>query len=235
MCPSFFIIIIIMVELFQKKRDVKHFPLMNFIRNKKKPVSPIITTSITRNNDPYMPHIPQHSYSSPCLPQPARRSVNLSTPHLVTHHKRQSVSLEAQHIHHHHHYYFNSPPNSPIMDQSYPPTVDQFNHQSYPPLSPPPLSPTTLTKPSWRNIKHSPKWQPALSMTSSEDDDDNEPLGLQISKPFSLLSDASEDGDDELIPIARLSNSTTRHLSAAEKYKAKVKAQLQMEDHVSII
>lgn len=209
-----------MVELLQKK----HFTLKGLVRNseKKKQVSPIITTSVARYNDPYMPHIPQHSHSTPCLSRPARRSVNLSTPQLVTHRERQSVSLEAQHIHHHHYYYINSPPISP--------TIDQY----YPPLSPPPLSPTS-TVPSWRNIRRSPNWQPTASISSSEDDDDNEPLGLHVQKPFSLLSDASEDGDDELIPIARLSNSNTRHLSAAEKYKAKVRARLHMEDSVSIL
>ncbi|KAG2212331.1 hypothetical protein INT47_001691 [Mucor saturninus] len=205
-----------MVELLQKKP----FTLKSLVRsNRKEQVSPIITTSVARYNDPYMPHIPQHSHSTPCLSRPARRSVNLSTPHLVTHRERQSVSLEAQHIHHHHYYYL-SPPTSPTTD--------------YPPLSPPPLSPTTPGH-SWRNIRRSPNWQPAASITSSEDDDDNEPLGLHLAKPFSLLSDTSEDGDDELIPIARLSISTTVHLSAAEKYKAKVRARLHMEDSVSIL
>lgn len=217
-----------MVEIFQKTRENnKHFPLLNIVRNKNKHVNHIITTPVTRNGtdtrhgDPYMPHLFQpQSYSSPCLSQP-RRSVNNKN-HLVTHHKRQSVSLESQHIHHHHHHhhYFNSPPSSP--------TLDQF-------LLLPPLSPNTITKPSWRSIKKSPKWHPASSISSEEEDNDNEPLGFYLSKPFSLLSNSSEDGDDDLIPIARLSTSTIPHLSAAEKYKAKVKAKLQMEDSISII
>lgn len=211
-----------MVELYQKKKEVNHFPFMNLVRSKKELVSPIVTTSVTRHNDPYMPHISQHTHSAPCLPRPARRSVNSSTPQLVTHHRRQSVSLEAQHIHHHHYYIINSPPVSPTTDTS------------FPPLSPPPLSPT-MSGPSWRNIRRSPHWHPASSITSSEDDDDNEPLGLQLLKPFSLLSDASEDGDDELIPIARLSKANSHHLSAAEKYKAKVRARLHMGDSVSIV
>ncbi|KAI8352458.1 hypothetical protein EDC96DRAFT_518008 [Choanephora cucurbitarum] len=117
-------------------------------------------------------------------------------------------------------------------------------HSQSPPVSPPPLSPT-MTRPSWRMV-HSSTYQPACSISSNsseedskdededDEDDDNAPLGLLIQKPMdclSLLSDMSEDGDDDLIPIARLSisRSNVHHLSAAEKYKAKVKARLRMD------
>lgn len=275
-----------MIELIQKrqsKRSAKPFPLMNLIRtnnsdfdsgNKKVHshqqlgsglTSPIITNSIVRNNDPYMPQISQRSNSSVSLPQqhhhtkqhPVCRSTNSSTPHLVTHQSHQPViptNNEPQQIHHYHYYF--SPPTSPCNKERF--ELADYNtskqqqqqpfyslyHQNIssstsqlPPLSPPPLSPTnvsfaTASRPSWRDIKRSPTWQPASSISSSEeeDDDDNEPLALQLgitTKPFSLLSDVSEDGDDELIPIARLSISSP--MSAAEKYKAKVRAKLQMD------
>ncbi|KAI8380877.1 hypothetical protein BD560DRAFT_387438 [Blakeslea trispora] len=112
-----------------------------------------------------------------------------------------------------------------------------YHHdQQSPPVSPPPLSPTTA-QPNWRDMVRSPTYQPASSLSSSssveEEDDDDEPLGLLIQKHIdclSLLSDLSEDGDDDLVPIARLtvSRSSAHHLSAAEKYKAKVKAKLRM-------
>jgi hypothetical protein len=83
-------------------------------------------------------------------------------------------------------------------------------------------------------MQHPFTYQPAssLSSTDSEDEDDDEPLGLiRGARPFSLLSDASEDGDDDLVPIARLSISrnSVHHMSAAEKYKAKVRARLHMD------
>lgn len=212
--------------------------------------SPTIRNSINRSNDPYMPNIQHHS-SSTSLPtkrhqHPAHRKTNSSTPHLVTQSHRQPVtpsSESPQHVHHHH-YYFNSP-TAECFDNVY--TVTTTGQQSFyklsrqntsssqlPPLSPPPLSPTNLSfattaRPSWRDMARSPTYQPASSISSSEleDDDDDEPIGLLYSsKPFSLLSETSEDGDDELIPIAHLSK--THCMSAAEKYKAKVRAKFQM-------
>lgn len=247
-----------MVEATQKsqlKRKSKPFPLIGLIRcNNKKELgsgatSPTIRNSMNRSNDPYMPNI-QHHLSSTSLPtkrhqHPAHRNTNSSTPHLVTQPHRQPVTPSPespQHIHHHH-YYFNSP-TTEGFENVY--NVTTTNQQSFyklnrqnssnsqlPPLSPPPLSPTNLSfattaRPSWRDMARSPTYQPASSISSSDlDDDDDEPIGLLLSsKTFSLLSETSEDGDDELIPIAHLSN--THCLSAAEKYKAKVRAKFQM-------
>lgn len=272
-----------MVELFQKRQQCKKpFPLLNLTRptttnastngyssSNKTPThqlgsgitSPMITNSIMRNNDPYMPHIiSPRSHSSASLPSQQqqqhpvfRRSTNSSsTPHLVTHHGRQPVTptnnepqlQQQQQIHHHHHYYLSSPPVSPTFHKLE--TAPFYNlYQQQPPLSPPPLSPTNVSfsasRPSWRDIKRSPTWQPASSISSSEeDDDDDEPLfhlttpTTPTTRPFSLLSDASEDGDDELIPIARLS-SPQKMMSAAEKYKAKVRAKLQMDTTTTTI
>lgn len=77
------------------------------------------------------------------------------------------------------------------------------------------------------------------------DDDDDIPLGyLQspISKPSSLLSDNNDDDDDiDLIPIAKLNqqltevnastnNNNEEYLTAADKYKEKVKERLQLDN-----
>ncbi|GAA5814085.1 hypothetical protein MFLAVUS_007575 [Mucor flavus] len=196
----------------------KTLPIINMIRGKKT-ITPIVT-SVPRYNDPYMPHISQHSHSTPCLSKsPIRHKANSSMPRLTI--KPQQVH------HHHHHYYLNTPtcPNSPIpSDQPF--YTHSSSYSTFPSLSPPPLSPN-MSRPSWRNSKRSSTWQPAPSISSSEeeDDDDNTPIGLQLIKSDSLLSDYNEDGDDELIPIAGLSLNIP-YMSAAEKYKAKVKARL---------
>lgn len=198
-----------------------------------------VSNSIIRNynNDPYMPHIagPQRSSSS-SLPQTSR-----PPKHPMRHHSSSSPYL---------------PATRSIADSlSSPPPASPSNtfYYNYPPLSPPPLSPTNLSfatssRPSWREMTKSPTYQPASSISSTDDDedeqdqddsdvDDNAPLGLMLSprpvgygKPFSLLSDLEEDGDDDLVPIARLSISreSVHHMSAAEKYKQKVRARLQM-------
>ncbi|KAI9277651.1 hypothetical protein BY458DRAFT_504710 [Sporodiniella umbellata] len=93
--------------------------------------------------------------------------------------------------------------------------VSRHSIDSLSPLSPPPLSPTTPSK-------HRP-----FSIASSADDDDEPLYSLYASFNMSLLSDDEEEGDDELIPIACLKKNTPL-LSAAEKYKAKVKARLQL-------
>jgi hypothetical protein len=165
--------------------------------------SPMITNSIVRHNDPYMPHIQRPS----------------SQKQLVTHRSRQTGPDLLQ--------------STPLYHRSY------HSLSQLPPLSPPPLSPTsrsfvTSSRPTWRDMQRAPTYQPASSLSSadSEDDDDNEPLGLiHNARPISLLSDASEDGDDDLVPIARLSISrnNVHHMSAAEKYKAKVRARLHMD------
>lgn len=96
-----------------------------------------------------------------------------------------------------------------------------------PPLSPPPLSPAESKRP----LRRKPRYQPAYSISSSDDDD--EPLsGLSaaLKSEVSLLSDDEEEGDDELIPIACLNGAPV--LSAAEKYKAKVKARLQLDAYL---
>ncbi|GAN07033.1 hypothetical protein MAM1_0145c06523 [Mucor ambiguus] len=198
-----------------------------------------VSNSIIRNhnNDPYMPHIarPQRSSSS-SLPQTSRPSK-----HPMRHHSSSSPYLPATR-------FVTDPPASPTSPAS-PSNTFYYN---YPPLSPPPLSPTNLSfatssRPSWREMARSPTYQPASSISSTDDDDeqdeddsdsdDNAPLGLMLSprpvghgKPFSLLSDLEEDGDDDLVPIARLSISreSVHHMSAAEKYKQKVRARLQM-------
>lgn len=69
-------------------------------------------------------------------------------------------------------------------------------------------------------------------------DDDDIPLGyLQspISRPSSLLSDEEVDDDIDLIPIARLNRHEAKaaheeYMTAADKYKEKVKERLHLED-----
>ncbi|CAO3691882.1 unnamed protein product [Rhizopus stolonifer] len=101
---------------------------------------------------------------------------------------------------------------------SYQRTCHWVSRQSLDLSSPPPLSPTnTLINTS-------------ISSPSDDDDDDNDddiPLSsLCATFNVSLLIDEEEEGDDELVPIACLND--TPLLSAAEKYKAKVKARLQL-------
>ncbi|KAK4519902.1 uncharacterized protein ATC70_010146 [Mucor velutinosus] len=199
-----------------------------------------VSNSIIRNysNDPYMPHIarPQRSSSS-SLPQTSR-----PPKHPMRHHISSSPYLPAT--------------RSMTDPLASPPSPSNTFYFNYPPLSPPPLSPTNLSfatssRPSWREMARSPTYQPASSISSTDDDDDdddeqdeddsdlddNTPIGLRLSprpvgygKSFSLLSDLEEDGDDDLVPIARLSISreSEHHMSAAEKYKQKVRARLQM-------
>ncbi|KAG1437145.1 hypothetical protein G6F56_013246 [Rhizopus delemar] len=96
---------------------------------------------------------------------------------------------------------------------SYQRTCHWVSRQSLDLSSPPPLSPTNT----WINT----------SISSSSDDDDDIPLSsLCATFNVSLLIDEEEEGDDELVPIACLNE--TPLLSAAEKYKAKVKARLQL-------
>ncbi|KAI9275410.1 hypothetical protein BY458DRAFT_507358 [Sporodiniella umbellata] len=109
---------------------------------------------------------------------------------------------------------------TPLTTATYWPTSLWLSKTLEPPLTTPPLSPSTTEIRSYRK------------RYEEEDDDDDEPL-LSLLSPISkskmsLLSDDEEEGDDELIPIARL-NRTPVLLSAAEKYKAKVKAQLQLD------
>lgn len=91
---------------------------------------------------------------------------------------------------------------------------------------PTPLSPN-LMRPRW------PRYPPQ----QSDDDDDDVPLGyLQspISRPSSLLSDAEEDDDQDLVPIAVLNTDTYTmepdYQTAADKYKQKVKQKLQFNE-----
>ncbi|EPB90955.1 hypothetical protein HMPREF1544_02209 [Mucor circinelloides 1006PhL] len=198
-----------------------------------------VSNSIIRNynNDPYMPHIAGPQRSSSSLPQTSR-----PPKHPMRHHSSSSPYLPATRS-------IADPLSSP-----HPASPSNTFYYNYPPLSPPPLSPTNLSfatssRPSWREMTKSPTYQPASSISSTDDDeddeqdqddsdvDDNAPLGLMLSsrpvgygKPFSLLSDLEEDGDDDLVPIARLSISreSVHHMSAAEKYKQKVRARLQM-------
>ncbi|KAI9473936.1 MAG: hypothetical protein EXX96DRAFT_579923 [Benjaminiella poitrasii] len=112
-----------------------------------------------------------------------------------------------------------------------------------PPLSPPPLSPTNMSfaassnKPSWREMKRSPTYQPAASISSTDSDEDDSleefaAPNTNEAPLIDLLGDnLSEDDDDDLIPLGQLSisrNSDVHHLSAAEKYKEKVTARLEM-------
>lgn len=237
-----------MVELTQNKklkRSGKPSPLKSLINrcnSKKKSnlgpslgsgiTTPIVVNSIVRHNDPYMPHKSTQRSSStslPCSPQKQtmRRATNSSTPQLVTHRSHQS-GPDVSHY----------PSKSPLYH-------NHHNSSSYfPPLSPPPLSPTrqsfsTLARPTRRNIQRPYTYHPASSLSSTDDsedevddDDDDQPLGLRRSaRPFSPLSDSSEDGDEDLVPIARLSISrdNIHYMSAAEKYKTKVKARLHMD------
>lgn len=112
--------------------------------------------------------------------------------------------------------------------------IQQSHFEQSPPVSPPPLSPTDslATRASWRSMKRCSTYKPAASITSSEeeDDDDDEPisqLSTRLNNNINLLSDEEEEGDDELIPIACLHDAPL--LSAAEKYKAKVKAKLHLD------
>ncbi|KAG1050181.1 hypothetical protein G6F46_004645 [Rhizopus delemar] len=96
-----------------------------------------------------------------------------------------------------------------------------------PPLSPPPLSPAESKRP----LRRKPRYQPAYSISSSDDDDEPlSELSAALKSKVSLLSDDEEEGDDELIPIACLNSAPV--LSAAEKYKAKVKARLQLDAYL---
>jgi hypothetical protein len=202
-----------------------------------------VSNSIIRNynNDPYMPHIarPQRSSSS-SLPQKSK-----SSKHPMRHCSSSSPHLPTRLMTDPHQHYYNAP-----LSPASPSNTFYYN---YPPVSPPPLSPTNLSfatslRPSWREMARSPTYQPASSISSTDDEqddrsdsdsDDNAPLGLILSprpidygKPFSLLSDLDEDGDDDLVPIARLSISreNKHHMSAAEKYKQKVRAKLHMDN-----
>lgn len=203
-----------------------------------------VSNSIIRNynSDPYMPHIarPQTSSSS-SLPQKSK-----SSKHPIRHCSSSSPHLPTRLMTDPHQHYYNA-----LLSPASPSNTFYCN---YPPVSPPPLSPTntsfaTSSRPSWREMTRSPTYQPASSISSTDDDeqndgsdsdsDDNAPLGLMLSprpieygKPFSLLSDLDEDGDDDLVPIARLSISreNKHHMSAAEKYKQKVRAKLHMNN-----
>ncbi|KAG1141080.1 hypothetical protein G6F37_003423 [Rhizopus arrhizus] len=109
------------------------------------------------------------------------------------------------------------------------------NNTNYsPPLTPPPLSPSPESAETFRkNIYRRSAYQPpssSISSSNDEDDDDDEPLSqlfATLNPSVSLLIDEGEEGDDELIPIACLNDIPL--LSAAEKYKAKVKAKLQLD------
>lgn len=98
-----------------------------------------------------------------------------------------------------------------------------------------------------RSKRRSSTWKPVPSISSSEDDDDEVPLGKigiipegieslslvqKQGSSSSLLSNTNdeEDDDDDLVPIGSLLSNTcnSQHLSAAEKYKAKVQARLNM-------
>ncbi|KAI8047811.1 uncharacterized protein B0P05DRAFT_565165 [Gilbertella persicaria] len=200
-----------LIGLFQHRNTKEEYPMEPLGSGL---ISPIMTSSIIRQNNDN--NAPQRTCSSSALhKQTVRRSTNASAPTLVTH--RQGSE--------HHYLYHHDPLSSP-------------------PVSPPPLSPTnlsfaTITRPSLKLL--SPTYQPASSLSSADSDsDDDEPLGHLLTprlrqinqKACSLLSDVSEEGDDDLVPIARLSisRSSVYHLSAAEKYKAKVKAKLRMTD-----
>ncbi|KAI9348387.1 hypothetical protein BD770DRAFT_446330 [Pilaira anomala] len=232
-----------MVELLTRKKSNTLSKLM--IRCNKKP---IITTA---NEDPYMPHIkPYESHSTPVLTHPLPPLLinqNPSSTNSQIHHHHHHYYLlnnrpgTAPPL-------LSSclPPPPPLLNNASATTLDNtqpfYTHSSSyctslsSPLSslPPPLSPN-LTRTYWRTISRrssSNRQPPAPSISSSEeeeeedDDDDNQPIGLQFLKSISLLSDDSEYGDDELIPIAGLISSNTPYMSAAEKYKAKVKARL---------
>ncbi|KAI7895465.1 uncharacterized protein EV154DRAFT_495009 [Mucor mucedo] len=96
-----------------------------------------------------------------------------------------------------------------------------------------PLSPVFM-RPRW------PRYQ------AEEEDDDDVPLGyLQspISRPSSLLSDAEEEDDQDLVPIAILNTAAAAgtmktdtfaiendYQTAADKYKEKVKQKLQFDE-----
>lgn len=241
-----------MVELSLKN---KHLPRLNLIhRNctKKEELPSLgsgisnsynntVSNSIIRNynNDPYMPHIerPQRSSSS-SLPQKPK-----SSKHPMNHCSSSSPHLPTRLMTDPHQHCYNAPPSPASPSNTF--------YYNYPPVSPPPLSPTNLSfatslRPSWREMARSPTYQPASSISSTDDEqddrsdsDDNAPLSLMLSprpidygKPFSLLSDLDEDGDDDLVPIARLSISreNKHHMSAAEKYKQKVRAKLHMNN-----
>ncbi|KAI8993232.1 hypothetical protein BDB01DRAFT_775593 [Pilobolus umbonatus] len=124
-----------------------------------------------------------------------------------------------RHTHHHHHHFISS--NTLSRSSSY----DGM----------PALSPTHkhLSRPLWRELSRS-TYRPALSISSDEDEDEDEEDYLPATSPmktYSLLSDCNEDGDDDLIPIALLNigcHTNTNTLSAAEKYKARVRARLQL-------
>ncbi|KAI8636178.1 hypothetical protein BD408DRAFT_426550 [Parasitella parasitica] len=212
-----------------KKEEIKQLPSLGSGVNLH---TNTVSHSIVRNysNDPYMPQIARNQRaSSSSLPH---------TPRPPKYPMRYHASASSP----------NLPPPRSMPDPSI-----TFHH-NYPPASPPPLSPTNLSfatssRPSWRDLARSPTYQPASSMSSTDDDDDQEdqsddddnaPLGLMLSsrpigygKPFSLLSDLDEDGDDDMVPIARLSISreSVHHMTAAEKYKHKVMAKLQMDMH----
>ncbi|KAI8984626.1 hypothetical protein BDF20DRAFT_834118 [Mycotypha africana] len=146
------------------------------------------------------------------------------------------------------------PPHKPL----YPLTS---NGLSTPPLSPTNMSfAATRRSSTWREMTRSSTYHPAPSISSAEESDDNnnEPLG-PLASPVSTnsysnlhytsLSGSSteestvisteeddEEDDDDLVPIAALSicRESGHHMSAAEKYKAKMKAKLQLgsdEDH----
>ncbi|KAI8890923.1 hypothetical protein K501DRAFT_281516 [Backusella circina FSU 941] len=107
-------------------------------------------------------------------------------------------------------------------------------------------APTESYRSPSRSKKRTSTWKPAPSISSSEDDDDEVPLGKigiipegieslslvqKKGSSSSLLSNTNDEDDDEdLVPIGNLLSSTcnSQHLSAAEKYKARVQARLNM-------
>jgi hypothetical protein len=107
-------------------------------------------------------------------------------------------------------------------------------------------SPTESCRSPSRSKRRSSTWKPVPSISSSSDDDDEVPLGKigiipegieslslvqKQGSSSSLLSNTNdEEDDDDLVPIGSLLSSicNSHHLSAAEKYKAKVQARLNM-------
>ncbi|KAI7907572.1 uncharacterized protein BX663DRAFT_491349 [Cokeromyces recurvatus] len=299
-----------MVEFFRRQtkqlnRSRKPNPLKNIISrtNKKEEVpllplnsgltsptivSPIITNSASRHNDPYTPHI------SPTATKAVKQMNHMNTTnHTPSYNNNKGRPSNVNHsdtmnpfesrTHHksslednYQHSYFDNPdqyrtgPLTPttvkteiystqsIMTTTPPNHVTLYSQQCYtsttflssqsplsPSLSLPPLSPTNVSlatssnKPSWREMKHAATYQPAASISSTDNDEDDSLGALatpsSIENPLiDLLGDNSseeEDDDDDLIPIGQLSlcrNNDIHHLSAAEKYKAKVRAKLDM-------
>lgn len=106
-----------------------------------------------------------------------------------------------------------------LATESYWPTSLWLSKTLEPPLSTPPLSPADMRSPTLKTFKR--------YYDEDDDSDDDQPLSSLLQKKISLLNDEEEEGDDELIPIAYLNAKPL--LSAAEKYKAKVKAKYQLK------